>query len=296
MKKLKESENIYNNKTNMEKVQVLWQRFSKRKISVFGLAIIVIFIVVSLFGPFLTFHDPLTQNLTNNFAPFSFENWLGTDNLGRDVASRLVHGGRISLQISIVSVGLGLLMGLILGGLSGYYGGKIDALIMRFIDVLLAFPGILLAIAIVAVLGNGVLNTMVAVAIFTVPDFARIFRGSVISIREMEYVEAARAMGFSDITIIVKEIVPNSLSPLIVQGTQLMGTSILIASGLSFIGLGVQPPNPEWGAMLSDSREYLGTHPFLVLSPGFAITLVVLSFSLVGDGLRDVLDPQLKNN
>lgn len=296
MKELVGSENKQTNNKGMKKVRVFWRRFSKRKVSVFGFIIILLFIIVSLLGPYLTIHDPLTQDLTNNFEKASFENWLGTDNLGRDIVSRLVHGARISFQISIVSVSLGLFGGLILGGLSGYYGGRIDALIMRFIDVLLAFPGILLAIAIVAVLGNGILNTMIAVAIFTIPDFARIFRGSVMGIKEMEYIDAAKAMGFPDITIIIKQIIPNALSPLIVQGTQLMGTSILIASGLSFIGLGVQPPNPEWGAMLSDAREYLSTSPLLAIAPGTAITLVVLSFSLVGDGLRDVLDPQLKNN
>ncbi|WP_368652652.1 ABC transporter permease [Ornithinibacillus sp. 4-3] len=282
-------------KSFFSRTLLFWKRFSKRKVSVFGLVIILIFIIMSLFGPFLTSHDPLEQNLINNFEKSSSDHWLGTDNLGRDVLSRLIFGAKISFQISIVSVGLGLLGGLILGGVAGYYGGRIDALIMRFIDILLAFPGILLAIAIVAILGNGIFNTMLAVAIFTIPDFARIFRGSVISIKEMEYIDASKAMGFPDRTIILKHILPNSLSPLIVQGTQLMGTSILIASGLSFIGLGVQPPNPEWGAMLSDAREYLNTFPLLAIAPGTAITLVVLSFSLVGDGLRDVLDPQLKN-
>lgn len=296
MKDLAKDQNTQFNKTKAKRIRLFWKMFSKRKVSVFGFIIIITFIIVSLLGPYLTLHDPLTQNPANNFEKISLKHWLGTDNLGRDVVSRLVHGARISFQISIVSVGLGLLAGLILGGLSGYYGGKVDTLIMRFIDVLLAFPGILLAIVIVAVLGNGILNTMVAVAIFTIPDFARIFRSSVMSIKEMEYVEAAKALGFSDITIIIKQITPNALSPLIVQGTQLMGTSILIASGLSFIGLGVQPPNPEWGAMLSDAREYLSTYPLLAIAPGSAITLVVLSFSLVGDGLRDVLDPQLKNN
>ena len=274
---------------------LFWKRFSKRKVSVFGLVIIILFAFLSVFGPFLTIYDPTEQSLVNSFEPASMQHWLGTDNLGRDMLTRLIHGAKISFQISIVSVSLGLLVGLVLGGTAGYYGGKIDALIMRFIDILLAFPGILLAIAIVAILGNGITNTMLAVAIFTVPDFARIFRGSVMSIKEMEYIEASKAMGFSDSTIIIKHIVPNALSPLIVQATQLMGTSILIASGLSFIGLGVQPPNPEWGAMLSSSRAYLSSFPMLAVMPGIAITLVVLSFSLVGDGLRDVLDPQLKD-
>ena len=282
-------------KKTLRSILPLWKRFAKRKVSVFGLIVILIFFIMSAIGPLLTSYNPIEQDLVHNFESPSMEHWLGTDNLGRDLLTRIIHGARISFQISIVSVGLGLLGGLILGGLSGYYGRKTDAIIMRFVDIMLAFPGILLAIAIVAVLGNGVLNTMIAVAIFTIPDFARIFRGSVMSIKEKEYIEASKALGFSDFKIITKHITPNALSPLIVQGTQLMGTSILIASGLSFIGLGVQPPNPEWGAMLSGAREYLSSYPLLAIAPGIAITLVVLSFSLVGDGLRDVLDPQLKN-
>ncbi|MFA1822747.1 ABC transporter permease [Virgibacillus oceani] len=286
---------IKKSSTKKKSVLLFWKRFSKRKVSVFGLVTILLFILLSTIGPLLTPYDPVDQNLINNFQSPSMGHWLGTDNLGRDLLTRVIYGARISFQISIVSVGLGLLGGLILGGISGYYGKKIDTIIMRFIDIMLAFPGILLAIAIVAVLGNGVLNTMIAVAIFTIPEFARIFRGSVISIKEQEYIEASKAIGFSDFKIIFRHITPNALSPLIVQATQLMGTSILIASGLSFIGLGVQPPNPEWGAMLSGAREYLSTYSMLAIAPGVAITLVVLSFSLVGDGLRDVLDPQLKN-
>lgn len=274
--------------------QVL-RRFLKRKTSLIGGVIILIFLITALIGPVIAPYDPIEQNLTRNFEGISADHWLGTDNLGRDTLSRLIYGARISLMISVVSVGLGLALGLLLGVTAGYYGGRAETLIMRFVDILLAFPGILLAIAIVAVLGNGLLNTMIAVAIFSVPDFARLIRASVISIKDMEYIEACRAAGASDLRIIVRHIIPNSLSPIIVQGTLMLGTAILTASGLSFIGLGVQPPDPEWGAMLSKARELLRSAPMAAIAPGTAITLVVLSFSLVGDGLRDALDPKLKN-
>ncbi|ANX11651.1 hypothetical protein ABE41_006495 [Fictibacillus arsenicus] len=276
------------------KNQVL-KRFLKRKVSIVGGIIIIIFVITAIFGPLFAPYDPLQQDLANNFQGASAEHWLGTDNLGRDTLSRLIYGARISLEISMASVGLALIVGLVLGVTAGYYGGKIETLIMRFVDILLAFPGILLAIVIVAVLGNGLVNTMMAVAIFSVPDFARIIRASVISLKEMEYIEACKAAGASNLRIILRHIIPNSLSPVIVQTTLMMGTAILTASGLSFIGLGVQPPNPEWGAMLSKARELLRSAPLAAIAPGTAITLVVLSFSLVGDGLRDALDPKLKN-
>lgn len=274
--------------------QVL-RRFLKRKVSIIGGIIILLFFFTAIFGPLISPYDPLEQNLSESYKGISSSHWLGTDNLGRDTMSRLIYGARISLGISVASVGLALLVGIFLGITAGYYGGRIETLIMRFVDILLSFPGILLAIAIVAILGNGLINTMIAVAIFSVPDFARIIRASVISLKEMEFIEACRAAGASDLRIIVMHIFPNSLSPLIVQGTLMLGTAILTASGLSFIGLGVQPPNPEWGAMLSQAREILRSAPLTALAPGTAITLVVLSFSLVGDGLRDALDPKLKN-
>lgn len=275
--------------------QQVLKRFLKRKVSIFGGIIIMIFIITAICGPLFAPHDPLQQNLEHNFQGPSKEHWLGTDHLGRDTLSRVIYGARISLQISLISVGLALAAGMLLGVAAGYYGGKQEAIIMRFVDILLAFPGILLAIVIVAVLGNGLINTIVAVAIFSVPDFARITRASVISLKEKEYIEACRAAGASDIRIIIHHIVPNALSPLIVQTTLMLGTAILTASGLSFIGLGVQPPYPEWGAMLSKARELLRSTPLAAIVPGTAITLVVLSFSLVGDGLRDALDPKLKN-
>ncbi|MNB65216.1 Glutathione transport system permease protein GsiD [compost metagenome] len=274
--------------------QVL-RRFMKRKVSIVGGVIIILFFLTAIIGPFLAPYDPLEQDLANNYQGPSKDHLLGTDNLGRDTLSRLIYGARISLMISVISVSLSLAVGLILGVTAGYYGGRTESVIMRFVDILLAFPGILLAIVIVAVLGNGLVNTMIAVAIFSVPDFSRIIRSSVISLKKMDYIEACRASGASDLRIILSHIIPNSLSPIIVQSTLMLGTAILTASGLSFIGLGVQPPDPEWGAMLSKARELMRSAPMAAIAPGVAITLVVLSFSLVGDGLRDALDPKLKN-
>jgi peptide/nickel transport system permease protein len=251
--------------------------------------------LVAAVGPFVSPYDPLDQDLANNYAKPSVEHPLGTDDLGRDTLSRLVYGARISLGISLSSVGLGVIVGTFLGLVAAYYKGWLDTVIMRFMDFLLALPGILLAIAIVAVLGKGILNTIIAVAIFTVPTFARLVRGSALSIQELDYIEATKALGASDHRIIFKHIVPNALTPIVVQATLSLGTAILISSGLSFLGLGVQPPHPEWGAMLSKGRELIRTTPVAAVAPGISITLVVLSFSMLGDGLRDALDPRLRS-
>lgn len=270
-------------------------RFCRNKASVASAATVLSFLLVAVIAPLLSPYDPLGQDLSNNNAGPTLEHPLGTDSLGRDVLSRLIYGSRTSLGISMTSVSTGLLMGVFLGLMAAYHGGWLDTVIMRFMDVLLALPGILLAIAIVAVLGKGVFNTIIAVAIFTVPTFARLVRGSALSILELDYVEATRALGASDGRIIFKHILPNALSPLVVQATLSLGTAILIASGLSFLGLGVQPPHPEWGAMLSKGRELIRTTPLVAVAPGVTITLAVLSFSMLGDGLRDALDPRLQN-
>lgn len=260
-----------------------------------GSALIVGFVVlVAAVGPFLAPFGPLEQDLENNYSGPTIRHPLGTDELGRDALSRLIHGARISLGIAVSSIGAGLIVGSLLGLIAAYYGGWLDSVIMRSMDILLAIPGILLAITIVVVLGRGILNTVIAVAIFSVPTFARILRGSVLMTMELDYVEATRAIGASDTRILFRHIIPNSMSPVVVQATLMLGTAILISSGLSFLGLGVQPPHPEWGAMLSRGRELIRTTPVVAIAPGVAITLVVLSFSLLGDGLRDALDPKLK--
>lgn len=274
----------------------VFKRFLKRKSSVIGGIIIIIFILVAIFGPSLTSRSPLEIDLRNTYQKPNQNNWLGTDNLGRDTLTRIVYGARITLIISFTSVFLGTLVGLILGVISGYYGGIVDTILMRTTDILLAFPGLLLAIAIVAILGSGILNTMLAIAFYSIPYIARIVRGVVISIKELEYIQACEVIGCSNITTIINHIIPNSMSQVIVNTTLNLGTAILTSSALSFLGLGVQPPHPEWGAMLSIARDVMRSTPIAALIPGVAITLVVLSFSLLGDGLRDALDPKLKNN
>jgi peptide/nickel transport system permease protein len=270
-------------------------RFTRNKVALVSAVVLIAVTLVAVVGPFVSPYDPLDQDLANNYAKPSVEHPLGTDDLGRDTLSRLTYGARISLGISLSSVGLGVIMGTFLGLIAAYYRGWLDTVIMRFMDFLLALPGILLAIAIVAVLGKGILNTIIAVAIFTVPTFARLVRGSALSIQELDYIEATRALGASDHRIIFKHIVPNALTPIVVQATLSLGTAILISSGLSFLGLGVQPPHPEWGAMLSKGRELIRTTPVAAVAPGVSITLVVLSFSMLGDGLRDALDPRLRS-
>lgn len=269
-------------------------RFRRNKVAVGSALVIALFLLVALLAPLLSPYDPLAQDLANNFQGPTREHLMGTDDLGRDTLSRLLYGARVSLGISISSVGIGLLIGTTLGLFAAYHRGWVDALIMRIMDILLALPGILLGIAIVVALGNGVENTIIAVAIFSVPTFARLVRGSALSILELDYVAATRAMGASSWRILLGHVFPNTRTPIVVQGTLQLGEAILIASALSFLGLGVQPPDPEWGAMLSKGRELIRATPIAAFAPGFAITLVVLSFSLLGDGMRDALDTKLQ--
>ena len=273
-----------------------FKRFAKRKSSLAGGVIIVFFMLVAVFGPFLTGYDPLAIDLPGKYQNATWAHPLGTDNLGRDTLTRLVYGARTTFIISFTAVLSGSLVGLLFGVIAGYFGGRIDDMLMRTTDVLLAFPGLLLAIAIVAILGNGIINTIIAISIYNIPYIARIVRGSVLSIRNSEYIQAAKVIGASDSRIIMTHIIPNSFSQVIVNTTLNLGTAILTSASLSFLGLGVQPPFPEWGSMLSKAREVIRSVPIAALAPGLAITLVVLSFSLLGDGLRDALDPRLKNS
>ncbi len=271
------------------------RRFLKRKISVVAACVLLFIIAICVFGPMIIDTDPLEQDLLNDFQSPSAEHLFGTDNLGRDIFIRMLYGGRNSLLISFQGVIVGTFIGVMLGVCAGYFGGLVDTLISRFIDILLAFPGLLLAIAVVAVLGSGMQNTVIAISIFSVPSVARMVRGEVLTLRGNEYIAACKVMGASNARIIFTHIVPNAVSQIIVNVTLQLGTAILIASALSFLGLGVQPPNPEWGSMLSQAREVLRSYPLQAIIPGLAITMVVMSFSLVGDGLRDALDPRLKN-
>ena len=269
-------------------------RLSKSPLAMFGLGFILLLVFCAVFANWLAPYPFAKQNLLHMFDLPSAQYWLGTDEFGRDILSRLIFGARVSLQVGFIAVGISLVVGGLLGAFAGFYGGTLDNVIMRVMDVLLAIPQTLLAIAIAAALGPGLYNLMIAVGISAVPNYARIVRGSVLSIRGMEYVEAARAVGSSDLRIILRHIIPNSMAPIIVQSTLGVASAILNAAGLSFIGLGIQPPNPEWGAMLSGGRQYIRDFPHLTLYPGLAIMLTILALNFLGDGLRDALDPKLK--
>ena len=259
-----------------------------------GGLVVGLFVALAALAPALAPYEPLRGRLDERLLPPSTGHWFGTDELGRDVLSRVLYGARISLQIQVAAVGLALVLGTALGVVAGYVGRWPDMLIMRIVDIMMAFPGIFLALAIIAALGTGLGNVIIASAIFLVPQFARVIRGSVLTLKEKEFVEAARALGEADVPIIVRYLLPNSLAPIIVQTSLRMATVLLTASGLSFLGLGVQPPSPEWGAMLSNARAYMITAPHVAMMPGLAIAVVVLGFNLLGDGLRDSLDPRLR--
>lgn len=266
----------------------------RNKAAMFGLFILLIIIICAVFADYIAPYGFDDQDLNKTFITPCAEYWFGTDNLGRCIFSRIIYGARISLQIGFIAVGIAAVVGGTLGAIAGYYGKMVDIIIMRVIDVLLAIPGILLAISIVAAFGTSIVNVMIAVGISSIPSYVRIVRASVLSVREQEFVEAAKATGASDIRIIFKHIIPNVLSPLIVQATLGVAGAILSAASLSFIGLGIQPPDPEWGSMLSYGRSYFRNYPHVVLFPGFAIMTTIFALNLFGDGLRDALDPKLK--
>ncbi|WP_413377063.1 nickel transporter permease [Alkalihalobacillus sp. 1P02AB] len=278
----------------LESWKTFFKKLRKNKAAMFGGILILFFIIVAIIGPYIAPYSPSQVNYSMKLAPPSADHWFGTDHHGRDIFSRIIHGMKITLSIGFVSVFVSAIIGTVVGIISGYYGKRTDAIIMRIMDVLLAFPGILLALAIVSVLGPSIENVIIAVAIFSIPVFARIVRGSTLSVRKLEYIDAVKALGASDFRIIFKHILPNVTSPLIVQTTLSIATAILTASGLSFIGLGAQPPSPEWGAMLSDGRSYLYQAGHVAFFPGMMIVIVVLAFNIFGDGLRDALDPKMK--
>ncbi len=271
----------------------VWRRFRRNRSAMLGLAIVVFFFGVGLLAPWIAPHDPLQPDFARARAGPSWDSPLGRDELGRDILSRLIHGARISLWIGFIAVMIGVALGVPLGAVSGYYG-RLDLFMQRLVDIMLAFPGLLLAIVLISILGVGLTNVMVAIGIASVPTYARLVRGSVLSLREMDYVAAAKAVGMSDKRIIFRHILPNCLAPIIVQSTLQVATAILFAAGLGFLGLGAKPPMPEWGVMLSTGRDYLRDWPHIATFPGLAIMFSVLGFNLLGDGLRDVLDPRLR--
>lgn len=272
----------------------VWKRLIKNKAAIAGMVVIIILLLTAIFADFIAPYGYDTQFLDNTRTAPNADNWFGTDNFGRDIFSRVVYGSRISIQVGFIAVGVAMVVGGILGSISGYYSGRIDNVIMRLMDVLLAIPGILLAIAIAAALGPGLVNVMIAVGIASIPRYARIVRASVLSLRDQEFVEAAKAVGANDFRIITKYILPNCMAPIIVQGTLGVAEAILSAAGLSFIGLGIQPPIPEWGAMLSTARIYIRDAWWMAIFPGLAIMFTIFGLNLLGDGLRDALDPRLK--
>lgn len=280
--------------TRLVQWKSFYHRLKKNKAALFGGYFLLLMILIAIFGPLLTQYDPTKVDYSTKLLKPSADHWFGTDHNGRDIFTRIIHGMRLTLSVGFISVIIGAAFGVVLGIISGYYGGKWDALIMRVTDVMLAFPGILLALAVVSVLGKNLFNVIIAVSIFSIPTFARVVRGSTLAVRKLEYVDAMRSLGASDGRIIFGHILPNITSPIIVQATLRIAVAILTASGLSFLGLGAQPPTPEWGAMLNDGRNYIMDHPHVALFPGLSIVFVVIAFNLLGDGLRDVLDPKMK--
>ena len=272
----------------------IWRRLRRNKLAMFGMILVLILIVAAVFAGQLAPYDPAQQDLVHKLEMPSSAHLLGTDDYGRDILSRIIYGGRISLLVAILAIAFSLVVGGILGVSAGYFGGTYDGVVMRIMDVMMAIPGFLLAVCVSSALGTGVQNTAIAVGIGCVPGYARLMRALVLSIRDQEYVEAARITGSSDWRIMLKHIVPNILSPIIVESTLRVGACILMISSLSFIGLGVQPPDAEWGSMLSSGRQYIRTFWPIVTFPGLAIMVTLFGFNLFGDGLRDALDPRLK--
>jgi peptide/nickel transport system permease protein len=270
----------------------VWRRFSRTPGALIGAAIVAIVLLVALFAPFIAGADPLAQNLAQQAQAPSAAHWFGTDKLGRDLFARVVYGARISVRIGFVAVGLAITAGTLIGLVAGYLGGGSDSVLMAAMDIMLAFPSIILAIGITTILGPSITNLMIAVGIVYVPQYARLARSAVLNLRDIEFVEAARAIGAITPVILVRHILPNILTPLLVQATLGVATAELEAAGLSYLGLGARPPMPEWGAMLNDARDYWLGAPWALIFPGLSITILVLGFNLLGDGLRDALDPK----
>lgn len=273
----------------------IWRRFKKNRRALVGLGILLLLVFLAVFANLVAPYDPTVQDIPIKLQGPSMAHWMGTDQYGRDILSRVIFGTRISLLVGITSTAMAVIVGGTLGSIAGYYGGKIESLIMRVTDIFLAIPAILLNIAIAAALGGGLRNMMIALGISYIPAYCRIMRSSIFSVRDQEFIEASRAAGAGDGYIILHHIVPNCLSPMIVQATLKVGAAILMCSTLSFIGVGISPPTPEWGSMIATGREYLRTAPHLTTFPGIAIMLAVFSLNLMGDGLRDALDPKLKD-
>ncbi len=284
-------------KINSEKRKLWRERFDilwRNSLAKTGLVVIAIYLIVAFLGPFFVPFDPLEPDLPNTLKAPSFEHFFGTDEFGRDIFSRIIMGARISLFVGVATVVISFVLGTLLGAAAGYCGGKTDSIIMRIMDIKLSFPDILLAIVVVTILGPGLQNVVLAVGVQSTPMFARMIRSTVLSVKESDYVLAARGLGANNMRILFKHVLPNCMAPMIVLGTLRIGTAIITASGLSFLGLGAQPPIPEWGAMLASGRNYLRAASWVSTIPGLAIMAVVFGFNVLGDGLRDAMDPRMK--
>jgi peptide/nickel transport system permease protein len=275
-------------------LKLMWESLISNKGSVVGLVIILILAFVAIFGKLLMPYDPNYSDMTKSFLKPSMAHWFGTDQLGRDIFSRIIDGTHISLTVGISAVAISLTIGTILGAIAGYRGGKADTIIMRFMDMMLSIPSILLAIAFMAALGKGIDKAVIAIGLVSIPEYARIVRGCVLSVKENDYVQAAKVVGNKDIRIVFKHIMPNIISSIVVRATLGISTAVLDTSALGFLGLGVQPPFAEWGDMLGRARGFIFSAPYTLIFPGVAITITVLAFNLLGDGLRDALDPKAR--
>jgi len=273
--------------------KLAWRGFKRHKLGMIGSVMVIILIVVSLFSDVVAPHDPLVMNPKDSLQAPGAKYWLGTDRFGRDQLSRLIYGTRISMMVSFGAIAIAMVFGVVIGLISGYYGGLLDNIIMRLMDILFAFPLLLLALMLVAILGPSLQNLMITIGFLYHSRFARIVRGSVLAIKEKEFIEGVRSVGAGDISIILFFILPNVLSPVIVQATFNLSTAIMVEAALSFLGLGTQPPTPSWGLMMSESRRFMEMAPWLAVFPGLAIIFAVLAFNLMGDALRDALDPRL---
>jgi ABC-type dipeptide/oligopeptide/nickel transport system permease subunit len=273
-----------------------WQRLKRNRSALAGAVVIAAFIILAVAAPLLAPYDPIAQDYDHLREGPTLAHPFGTDNFGRDILSRVIYGTRVSLTVGFLGTLLGVTLGVLIGLLAGYYGGWVDSLLMRLLDIQLAFPGILLAIAIIAVLGVGTQNVVIAIGIFSVPVFARVLRGSILTLKQLDFVMAAKAIGVSDRRLMLIHLMPNALAPILVLSTLRLGTAILTAASLSFLGLGVKPPTAEWGSMLSDGRQFLQLAPHIAIFPGLAILVIMLALNLLGDGLRDALDPRLRSS
>ncbi|HCX04066.1 MAG: ABC transporter permease [Tissierellales bacterium] len=273
----------------------IWYRFRKNKLALFGFSVLLVFIILALAAPIIAPYDPFEMNTQSTLQKPNSSHIFGTDQFGRDILSRIIHGTRISFKVGVISVGISLVVGVAMGISAGYFGGWIDIVISRIIDIMFSFPDIFLALVIMAVLGTSLTNVMIAIGIVYTPIFARIARGSTLTVKDNAYIEAARSIGVGDLMTIIRHILPNILAPLIVQITLSFGFAIRSEAALSFLGLGVEPDVPSWGIMLNEGKDWMELAWWVSVFPGLAATLAILSFNVLGDGLRDALDPKLKN-